>query len=152
MPGDGPGALAAIRCKGRALGPGTAPLSYQWHFNGANISGATTYGYALSHAQPANAGSYFVVVSNPAGTATSANAVLTVTSAAAPHIDSIASQGDGSLKLQLSGGPGQFALEASPLLSGWMQLTTLTATGSVFQYFDPGATQASRFYRVRVLP
>ncbi len=66
---------------------GTAPLSYQWRFNGSNISGATNASYTLSNAQSANAGSYSVVVSNSAGSATSNNATLTISSTAtAPAI------------------------------------------------------------------
>ncbi|MEI6084375.1 MAG: immunoglobulin domain-containing protein, partial [Verrucomicrobiota bacterium] len=57
---------------------GTAPLNYQWRFNGANISGATAAAYVLTNAQAANAGSYSVVVSNSAGTVTSVTATLTV--------------------------------------------------------------------------
>jgi len=59
---------------------GSTPLSYQWRFNGANISGATGSSYTRSNVQTTNAGNYSVVVSNVAGTATSANAVLTVNS------------------------------------------------------------------------
>ncbi|ATC64553.1 hypothetical protein CMV30_11640 [Nibricoccus aquaticus] len=66
---------------------GTAPLSYQWRFNGSAISGATSASYTLSNAQSANAGSYSVVVSNSAGSATSNNATLTISSTAtAPSI------------------------------------------------------------------
>ncbi len=57
---------------------GTAPLTYQWRFNGANISGATGSSYTKSNAQPADQGNYSVVVSNSAGNVTSANASLTV--------------------------------------------------------------------------
>jgi len=57
---------------------GTAPLSYQWRFNGAPISGATASNYALPNLQTSNAGTYSVVVTNTAGTATSSNAILTV--------------------------------------------------------------------------
>ncbi len=57
---------------------GSTPLTYQWRFNGANISGATSSSYTKSNVQSTNAGNYSVVVSNLAGTATSANAVLTV--------------------------------------------------------------------------
>ncbi len=59
---------------------GTAPLTYQWRFNGANIAGATGNSYLKSNVQLTNAGSYSVVVSNAVGTAASANAVLTVNS------------------------------------------------------------------------
>jgi hypothetical protein len=69
---------------------GTAPLSYFWRFNGAYISGATASAYARLNAQPADAGSYSVVVSNFAGSATSSNATLTVSQAPVPP--SIATQ------------------------------------------------------------
>ncbi len=58
---------------------GSAPLSYQWRFNGANISGATTTSYTRSNAQLTDAGSYAVVVTNAAGSITSAPGTLTVT-------------------------------------------------------------------------
>ena len=61
---------------------GTAPLRYQWRFNGANLSGATNTSLGLTGVQPANAGNYTVVVTNSAGSATSAVAVLTVLPAA----------------------------------------------------------------------
>jgi hypothetical protein len=57
---------------------GATPLTYQWRFNGVNISGATASTYTRANVQATNAGSYSVVVSNPYGTATSANATLSV--------------------------------------------------------------------------
>ena len=57
-----------------ATGFGT--LSYQWQFNGAGLSGATGTSLALSSVQPANSGSYTVVVSNTPGSVTSAVAVV----------------------------------------------------------------------------
>ncbi len=57
---------------------GATPLSYQWRFNGGNISGATASSYTKSNVQAANAGSYSVIVTNAYGSANSANAVLTV--------------------------------------------------------------------------
>lgn len=61
---------------------GTAPLSYQWQRNGANISGATSATYTLPSATPADNGAQFrVIVTNSAGSATSNTATLTVTSA-----------------------------------------------------------------------
>src|SRR5205823_6402508 len=57
---------------------GTAPLSYQWRFNAANISGATASSYTIASAQPTDAGSYSVVITNIAGSITSATATLTV--------------------------------------------------------------------------
>src|SRR6266568_2852209 len=58
---------------------GTAPLSYQWQKNGANIAGATSASYTMPATTTADSGSTFVVVvSNSAGTATSTAATLTV--------------------------------------------------------------------------
>jgi len=60
---------------------GTAPMSLQWQFDGTNIPGATGANLVLTNAQPANAGSYTLVVANAYGTNTSTNAVLTFISA-----------------------------------------------------------------------
>ncbi len=57
---------------------GTAPLSYQWRFNGANISLANNNTLSLTNVQGVNGGGYSVVVSNAYGMATSAVAILTV--------------------------------------------------------------------------
>ncbi|PAW86517.1 MAG: hypothetical protein B9S33_07975 [Pedosphaera sp. Tous-C6FEB] len=57
---------------------GTAPLAYQWRFGGANIPGANSPALTLNNVVPSQAGLYSVVISNTGGTATSANATLTV--------------------------------------------------------------------------
>lgn len=57
---------------------GSTPLSFQWRRNGTNLPGATAATLALANVQPAQAGSYVVVVTNSAGAATSAVATLTV--------------------------------------------------------------------------
>lgn len=61
-----------------AFGSGTPPLSYQWSFDGTNISGATSARLTLSNVQPAQTGSYAVQVNNSAGSLASANAFMTV--------------------------------------------------------------------------
>ena len=61
---------------------GTAPLAYQWQRGGVAIVGATSATYALPTTAVVDSGSTFrVVVSNVAGSATSDDAVLTVTAA-----------------------------------------------------------------------
>jgi len=57
---------------------GYHPVSYQWRFNGSNLSGATNASLTLSNVLNANAGNYSVAVSNAYGSAISSNAVLKV--------------------------------------------------------------------------
>jgi parvulin-like peptidyl-prolyl isomerase len=57
---------------------GKAPLSYQWRKDGTAISGATAATYTIGSVTAGDAGSYTVVVTNAAGSITSAAAVLTV--------------------------------------------------------------------------
>jgi uncharacterized repeat protein (TIGR01451 family) len=57
---------------------GTAPLNYQWSFNGTNVMDATNSTLALTNVQIAEAGDYAVLVSNAFGTEQSSNAVLVV--------------------------------------------------------------------------
>ncbi|MGA2174598.1 MAG: immunoglobulin domain-containing protein [Verrucomicrobiota bacterium] len=65
---------------------GTDPLSYQWQFDGTNLSGATDSILTLTNVSTNEAGNYTVVVTNNYGSVTSAVAALTV--GLAPVIDS----------------------------------------------------------------
>ena len=62
------------------LASGTAPLAYQWYFNGSTLPGQTSAGMTLAGVATNQAGAYFVVVTNAAGVATSSNALLSVSS------------------------------------------------------------------------
>jgi hypothetical protein len=57
---------------------GTTPLSYQWMYNGAFISGATNTSFSLTNVYYNNSGNYALRATNVAGSITSAPAVLTV--------------------------------------------------------------------------
>lgn len=57
---------------------GTAPLNYQWSFNGTNIASATNTTLVLTNVQLNQAGSYSLQVMNAYGTTNSDDAVLTV--------------------------------------------------------------------------
>jgi hypothetical protein len=63
---------------------GSPPLRFQWRHDGAAISFGTNPVLCLENVRPENAGVYDVVVSNPAGSVTSAPATLTVTNAPPP--------------------------------------------------------------------
>jgi alpha-tubulin suppressor-like RCC1 family protein len=61
-----------------AAGSGSAPLSYQWRLNGADIPGATNTGYFIAATGTNDLGVYQFVVSNAVGVAVSSNASLTI--------------------------------------------------------------------------
>jgi hypothetical protein len=66
---------------------GTAPLSYQWQKSGANIAGATSATYTTPATTTSDSGATFAaVVSNTAGTVTSAAATLTVNATPTPTL------------------------------------------------------------------
>jgi glucose/arabinose dehydrogenase/PKD repeat protein len=58
---------------------GQEPISYQWQYNNANITGATARTYTIAAVTLQNAGNYRCVISNNVGNVTSNNATLTVT-------------------------------------------------------------------------
>jgi Domain of unknown function (DUF4082)/Immunoglobulin domain/FG-GAP-like repeat len=72
-----PGASATFT----AAASGTPAPTYQWQFNGAKITGATSASYTIASAAAGNAGTYTMVATNSAGSATSSGAVLTVNAA-----------------------------------------------------------------------
>jgi sugar lactone lactonase YvrE len=129
---------------------GTAPFSYQWQFGNAPISGATAASYVLPIVYATNGGNYFVVVTNSAGSATSALATLTVLLPG--HFDTATLLAGGSIQLNMSGTPyTNYTLEYTRDWTNWQQLTTLSAPSGSFQYTDPSpATNIMRFYRLKL--
>jgi hypothetical protein len=81
-------AFANSNVKFTTVATGSLPLGYRWFTNstatplsnGGQITGATNSALTISNATLANAGSYFVVVTNLYGAATSSVANLTITS------------------------------------------------------------------------
>jgi sugar lactone lactonase YvrE len=87
---------------------GTAPFTYQWQRNGADLAGAVGATYQLSPATLANNQDvYTVTISNVAGSVTSQGAVLTVT-ASPPGIHLLAGMLGGSGNLDATGGAARF--------------------------------------------
>jgi hypothetical protein len=73
---------------------GSAPLSYQWRKNGTAISGANAASYTTPAETSSDNGALFaVIVTNPAGSVTSRNALLTV-SASVPGTDVVTYKND----------------------------------------------------------
>jgi len=104
---------------------GTAPLNYQWYFNGTTIAGTAAPDLVLKNLQAAQAGSYFVVITNAFGAATSTVAVLTVdASPVAPpnlFVTNLFDAGPGSLRqaiIDANASPG-------PDMIGFLTLGTI---------------------------
>jgi uncharacterized repeat protein (TIGR01451 family) len=130
---------------------GTAPLTYQWQFNGANLTGATATNYIRSNVQPPDLGTYDVIVSNSLGSITSTLATLTFVSRPillAPQTT------NGAFGFTLSGDPGfNYAIEATTNFSTWTNLAILTnATGEI-PFTDTNIVPYRyRAYRARLVP
>lgn len=69
---------------------GTSPLTYQWYKDDASLSAGAAATYSISSAALTHAGSYYVIVSNSAGTATSNTVTLSVTE---PYAEFLAAHG-----------------------------------------------------------
>jgi hypothetical protein len=63
---------------------GAAPLSYQWHFNSNPLPGATSATFTINNTQFSNAGSYFVRITNSAGSVNSQSVTVNVNAAPPP--------------------------------------------------------------------
>jgi hypothetical protein len=107
---------------------GTAPLSYQWQKNGANLTGQTNTALALGNVQPGDAGGYRVVIGNVAGAILSEPATLQVNPAPV--------------------GPGiTVPLQSQTVTSGGSVTFTVTANGTApltYQWQKNGASLSGK--------
>jgi len=131
---------------------GSAPLTYQWRFQGKTILGATNSTYTSRDAQLSQEGRYQVQVSNPAGSVMSQDALLCVLETdKTVHFMSIKSQPDRTSRLLLCGLAGTPpVLQASTDFKVWTLLTNFTFRGdNLYEYFDNEAPRyGHRFYQV----
>ena len=142
---------------------GTNPMTYQWRKDGSAIAGATLDALTLQAVSPFDSGSYSVVITNAAGSATSNGAYLHVSqSTSAPTITSqpvsatvavgasasfsVAATGSGTLSYQWRKGGAAIAGAASPTLSIPSAQTfdaatyTVLVSNSAGSVVSPGAT------------
>lgn len=94
---------------------GIAPFSYQWHFKGKAIAGATNGNYTIPSVQTDNAGDYAVNVSNPYGSVKSVAATLAVTW---PSSDNVVGVIGVPFTYQINADNNPTSFEASGLPSG----------------------------------
>ncbi len=122
----------------------TTPLSYQWMFDGTNLSGATAATLTLSHVQPDQAGLYSVIISNAFGAVTNTGPALTVAAvliAAAPQSQTALVGGKASMNV--------VALGEAPLMYQWqfngvgLEITNSTLSLTNLQLSDSGTYSVS---------
>jgi len=142
-------AVAGATVSFNVSGAGTLPMAYQWHLDGTNLTGATVTPLVLIDVQPAQAGSYSVVLTNVAGSVTSAVATLKVL--VPPEVGGITVNGTG-VGVSLGSVAGlSYRLEYKDSLSDptWTPLPpTVLGTGGPLVLQDTNAIAPSRFYRV----
>lgn len=127
---------------------GSAPLGYQWHFNGTNnISGATSSSYIIGDVLVFEAGTYSVLVTNIFGSTNSIGATLTVLQPGQTAISQLTINSNLLSFIPQGGTSATYVVEYKNALSdtNWVPLTTNSAT----MPFQDGTTQSSRFYRLR---
>ena len=127
------------------------PLNYQWYYGQTNLlAGADEAALSLTNVQPAQAGDYFVVVNNIAGSATSTLATLTVLMPTNILSGPKFTPG-GEFQFNVAGNPGSnYVVEGSTNLADWFPLLTNT---SPFTFTDADAANLpTRFYRVHQTP
>ena len=138
------------------LAVGTDPLSYQWRANGTNIAGATSTTFNLLSVSTNDAGGYVVVVTNWAGSVTSAVATLQVRELLQfQTTGGVMGIVNGSFRVRLIGMSQTSAvvIEASTNLLDWMPLYTNTTPTTLIKYSDPVTTNhPNRFYRAMEVP
>ena len=126
---------------------GSGPLTYRWQFNGSTIAGATNSSLSLTGAQFANAGSYTVLVSNSAGTATSPAAVVNVTPMLTiqPAMPFGARIGPGKPNGLVLTWAGSFVLQSAPRPTG----PFTDVVGAASPYFVNSALAPQMYFRLR---
>lgn len=122
---------------------GTAPVAYQWWKNNAKIRSATNPTLLLSKPAAADAGTYFVVVTNYSGSVTSTPAQVSVLSN--PQVITY----PGSLVSIFPGVRGyQYTADSSSDLGSWNQFSSLFPDYGGILWVTNSTTNNNLFVRV----
>jgi pectate lyase len=135
---------------------GSAPLSYQWYYNtNSGIPNATNAFLTLVNVQATNAGTYSMVVTNIAGSASSTSALLTVSvgTPSRPQLSGFV-YNNGTFSLTINGDTGpDYVVQASTNLTDWTSIFTNHSPIPPFVWTDLVASNFSqRFYRIQLGP
>ncbi len=135
--------------------------TYQWLKDSTNLTGQTSPMLSIGTASGLDIGTYYVIVSNGAGSINSSNAVLTVNPPTTPStIASPSVDNSGNVQFTINGAPGSAGfgyrvwattnLSLTPVTSTWTLLTnSVFDTGPVI-FTDPASGLPQRFYLITV--
>ena len=130
---------------------GSAPMCYQWYFNGAAIPNATTNVLVINNIQTTNAGTYSVAINNVVGEANAADILAVNVTVSPVSIGGSKLLSNGQFQLTINGGvSGQkYVLLASTDLVNWTPISGFVDTNPPVTIYDPNAANYSRrFYRI----
>jgi len=142
--------LAGASSNLSVIATGTSPLSYQWQRNSTNISGATGADYAITNAQAVDAGAYRVVVTNAAGSATSALASLKVL--ISPNLTNVNGSSTNFGFSYATAVGSTYIVERKTNLhdANWTSVATNAGTGGQVNYVVSTTGNTNGFYRIVV--
>jgi hypothetical protein len=128
-------------------------MGYQWMFGTNVLSGKNAAILTITNVQTSHAGDYTIVLTNAAGSATSAVATLTVLLPAAPTVTaSPMLLSNGHFYAGFTGTPNiPYTVKyADEVIGPWQILTNITSDGSGLIQIDdiPAPAPATRFYRI----
>jgi hypothetical protein len=135
---------------------GIPDASYQWLQNGTNApyTSANAATLTITNAQASDAGTYSVVVSNSAGSVTSASVTLTVIIPSQPTFDTQIQMSGGNVQFSFSGTLGAdyrvwatTNIALTPIVDTWSLVGSGTFGASPVPFIDTQATNyLQRFY------
>jgi hypothetical protein len=127
------------------MATGTGSLTYQWICNSNNVAAGTNAVLTLTNVTPAQAGEYYVIVSNSAGSTNSSTVNLTIYPTTAATLLPASFVG-GQFAINISGVSNyQYVVQASTNLVNWASVETNI---SPFTFIDSNASGfQQRYYR-----
>lgn len=127
---------------------GTAPLTYQWRKDTADIAGATNVTLNLTHVGTGDAGSYVVVVSNAADSVSSTPAILIVNELPVKLLISLNNQN--SAVISWPGSSVGYVLQenSDPGGTNWVEATNAVSVVNEMHQVTISPLADKRFYRL----
>ncbi|MCX8108012.1 MAG: immunoglobulin domain-containing protein, partial [Verrucomicrobiae bacterium] len=124
-----------------AAGNGTPPLAWQWYFNGEPVPWGTGPSLTITNLTLNNCGSYYVVLSNPYGQATSAVATVAIRVLDLKMVAGLTIENPQGTSI---------TVEWSEDLQSWNTLTNFVMPYSPYRFVDwDSVSRPRRYYRIK---